>query len=213
MSFTSLSVFASVFSSTSVSETQLYGGILRQKNQTYYLQVSDSLSKTTIEYSLAFNDPISEKITTRLTTGDFVSIQASEVSSPQKNKTLNVISINYIGLNLLLGTWHDDDGVCYEFQNFTTLLIYNLNSTKDSSINSAKGSARGACDTGLNSNSSTVRKMNYFVNPDDNDWFLLISDKSAQYVAELINKNDKTIQLNLFDEQTGAILSKVILRR
>jgi hypothetical protein len=111
-----------------------------------------------------------------------------------------VTSINYIGLISLLGTWLGDDNVCYYFRSFTSFLIFNPDTN-------------GACTLSPGIDGKKGRRMSYFITPDDVDWFLLISDKSTQYAAELIIKNSKTIQLNLFDEQTGDILSKVILRR
>ncbi len=178
-----------------IAQTQMYSGVLSKKNHSYYLETAENAEKLL----LTFNDSIVEKIIQRLSTGDFVSIQA-DVSTVKKN-TLNTIGLNYIGLNVLLGTWRGDDDVCYNFKTFTTLFVFNTNS---------KGLCILPADT---TNHLIVRKLSYFVNPDDQDWLLLISEKSAQYAAELLIKNQKTLQLNLFDEQTGAIISKVILRR
>jgi hypothetical protein len=189
------------FSATSKSSKEIassiYSGILTKKNKSYSLQLSNSTEK----YALAFNDTISQEIIQRLTTGDFVSIQALNMTKNILNKTLNIVSINYIGLNVLLGSWLGDDNVCYCFKNFTSFIIFNPTQT-------------GACvlpNEPLNPKQS--RKMSYFVNPDIQDWFLLISDKKVQYAAELLIKTPKTIQFNLFDQETGAIVSKVILRR
>ena len=146
---------------------------------------------------LIFQDPNNALVLHRLSQGDFVSLQTIKITPTQ----VAVTSINYIGLITLLGTWLGDDNVCYFFKSFTSFLIFNPDTN-------------GACTFPPNLDGKKVgRRMSYFITPDDEDWFLLISDKSTQYAAELLIKNSKTIQINLFDEQTGDILSKVILRR
>lgn len=191
-------VFSFSMNKSQPTTTINYSGILSKKNQTYTLQTSAS-NGIIQNYTLRFNDSIIEKIIHRLSAGDFIS--AISNSLPTADKTLNITGLNYIGLNLLIGTWLGDDDACYSFQNFTSLSIFNKNS-------------KGFClQPAQLSQSTDARKLSYFVNPDDQGWLLLISDKSAQYVAELNIKNTKTIQLNLFDKQTGTILSQITLRR
>ena len=173
--------------------TSLFEGSILFSEQGLYIQQLES----TVPLKLLFQDPNTELLLHGLAQGDFLSVQA------QKNNTneLTVSGINYVGLVSLLGTWLGDDNVCYYFKSFTTFYIFNSD-------------AQGACNLPKNSSGvKNYRKMSYFITPDDMGWFLLISDKSTQYAAELMIKNSKTIQINLFDEQTGDILSKVILRR
>lgn len=170
----------------------LYEGTLIISEAGLFLQQLES----SVLVELSFQDPNSAIVLHRLSQGDFISIQAIKLNPTQAVVT----SINYIGLISLLGTWLGDDNVCYYFKNFTSFLIFNPDTN-------------GACTLSPGIDGKKGRRMSYFITPDDMDWFLLISDKSTQYAAELIIKNSKTIQLNLFDEQTGDILSKVILRR
>lgn len=170
----------------------LYEGTLIISEAGLFLQQLES----SVLIELTFQDPNSALVLHHLSQGDFVSLQAIKATPLQ----VVVTSINYIGLISLLGTWLGDDNVCYYFRSFTSFLIFNPDTN-------------GACTLSPGIDGKKGRRMSYFITPDDVDWFLLISDKSTQYAAELIIKNSKTIQLNLFDEQTGDILSKVILRR
>jgi hypothetical protein len=187
-----------MFSLMTPQGAKLYNGKLIKKNSAYFLQTSGSAGST--KYSLKFSSEVIEKVIDRLVTDDFIATQAKDTST-ETEKSLTISSINYVGLNILLGTWVGDDKVCYNFKNFTTLYIFNKNSS-------------GECiQPAATTDTSTLRKLNYFVNPDDSVWTLLISNSQIQYAAELLINNSKSLQLNLFDEQTGAILRKTNLRR
>ncbi len=187
-----------VFSqSVTIGATQktssLFEGSLLFSSKGLYIQQLENSEPL----KLLFHDPNAELLLHRLNHGDFISIQAEKVSPTE----LEVSGINYIGLASLLGTWLGDDNVCYFFKSFTTFYIFSPDT-------------QGACVFSKNSTGiKNLRKMSYFITPDDMGWYMLISDKSTQYAAELMIKNSKTIQINLFNEQTGDILSKVILRR
>ncbi len=189
-----------MFSFTPLQNQKVFSGKLIKKNSVYGLQVTPPAGVPT-KYSLKYSSAVIETVIKRLDTDDFISVQGDESTTSNTEKTLTISSINYVGLNVLIGTWQGDDKVCYNFKNFTTLYIFNRTSS-------------GACAMPLNTKDSLViRKMNYFVNPDDLVWTLLISNIKTQYAAELFINNTKTVQLNLFDEQTGAIFRKTILRR
>jgi hypothetical protein len=208
LNFTSLLISISIFFSATYSFAQpiaVAPSSVTKKNASFVYQGTLVVSEaglflkqleSNVLIELTFQDPSSAIVLRRLSQGDFVSLQAIKATPIQ----VVVTSINYIGLVSLLGTWLGDDNVCYYFRSFTSFLIFNPDTN-------------GACTLSPSIDEKKSRRMSYFITPDDKDWFLLISDKSAQYAAELIIKNSKTIQLNLFDEQTGDILSKVILRR
>jgi hypothetical protein len=180
---------------SSEKNVKMFSGLLSKKNQISYL----SLGSDSEKFALKFNDSITQLIIDRLVTGDYLSVQAD--TSDIENMSLKIISINFIGLKALLGSWIGDDNVCYEFTSFTSFIIYNTNS-------------KGVCVLpATNAGPSVSRKMSFVVLPDDQNWFLLISNKTTQYAAELLLKNSKTVQLNLFDEENGDIISKVVLRR
>lgn len=171
----------------------LFEGTLKISSDGYFLQQLENAKP----FKLTFTDPSSELILGRLIDGDFISVQGTK-ASPQD---LSVVGINYIGLSSLLGTWLGDDNVCYHFKSFTSFLIFNSNQN-------------GRCVVPKETaDPKSFRKMSYLIAPDDSGWYVLISDKSTQYAAELILKNSRTVQLNLFDQESGDILSKVILRR
>ncbi len=189
-----------MFSFSPLQNQKVFNGKLIKKNSVYCLQVTPPTGVPT-KYSLKYSSAVIETVIKRLDTDDFISVQGDESSTSNTEKTLTISSINYVGLNVLIGAWLGDDKVCYNFKNFTTLYIFNRNSS-------------GTCVMPLNTTDSLIiRKMNYFVNPDDLVWTLLISNIKTQYAAELFINNTKTLQLNLFDEQTGAIFRKTILRR
>ena len=181
-----------------VSSQTNYSGIITLKNTEYILQIKKSEKK----YKLAFANLQIERVVKRLNTGDFVSIQTDGIITNESTEpTLKIISLNYIGLNVLLGTWIGSEGVCYHFKNFTTFYIFNPNSKNQCPL------------PNFDTPSNAFREMNYFVNPDDLQWILLISDKKSQYAAELFINSTINLQLNLFDQATGNTISKVILRR
>jgi hypothetical protein len=186
--------------SATMRQTQkIFSGILTKKRTAFTLKIAALPGKQPKNFILNFTTPTVEKIMQRMGTGDFVSLQISGKSLD--GRRLRVSDINYIGLNILLGPWLGDDDVCYDFRSFTSLILSHKNTY-------------GECTTPPHQDSQALsRKLSYFVNPDDNGWILLISDTSAQYIAELNIRNSTTIQLSLFDKQTGSILSKVILRR
>ncbi len=188
-----------LFSFSPLQSQKVFSGKLVKKNSAYCLQTFPATSAS-IKYSLKYSSAVIETVINRLGTDDFISVQAEDTSTASE-KSLTISSINYVGLSVLIGTWIGDDKVCYNFKNFTTLSIFNQN-------------ASGACVTPVNTTDPLIiRKMNYFVNPDDLVWTLLISNLKTRYAAELLINNQKSVQLNLFSEETGAILRKTILRR
>lgn len=183
--------------SPAISQT-IYNGLITLKNSAYWLQIKNSGAK----YKLTFVNSQMERVIKRLASGDFVSVQTDGIITNSSNEpTLKVISLNYIGLNVLLGTWTGSDKTCYYFKNFTTFYIFNRNN-------------KGLCTLPDNVVDSKIyHPVNYFVNPDDEQWILLISDNQSQYAAELLINSTTNLQLNLFDHETGNTINKVILRR
>lgn len=135
----------------------------------------------------------------RLKTNDFISVQAEPGLT---DGTLLIYSINFVGLADLLGLWKSDEDNCYFFDSFSTLKVY-------------ASSSRGTCAMPYSKNvRSRMRSFNYFINPGATNWYLIISDQFTNMAAELIILNpEKTIQLRLFDDITGEVLSLMTLRR
>lgn len=191
-------VQSTAFSTSRIKQKQaarLYSGQLIKNGSSFSLQLANS----TQIYNLSFSDSTSEKIINRLTSGDYISIQAD--TTAMSENILKIMNINFVGLNSLLGLWLGDDNACYYFKGFTSFIVFNVNSN-------------GQCTIPDETTDPTkLHKASYFINPDEYDWFLVISDHKVQFAAELFIISSHTVQINLFDHQDGSILSKVILRR
>ena len=183
-SFISFSAFA-----------QLYSGVITKIDTDGKYILKDRRSGDSFTLNYATN--VTSLQVNRLGIGDFISFLGHRDDS--KNEVI-IETVNYISLSTLLGIWLGDDDSCYYFEGFTKLSVYSANQN-------------GLCDMPMIVAKSKIRKLNYFINPDVANWYMVISDDTSNYAAELLIKNERTIQINLFDEVTGDILSKITLRR
>ena len=184
-----------VFFST-IGSAMLYSGTVTYvdpNENTYFFKDR----KTGTEFELGYLTNVIAKQVNRLSKGDFISFHGTYDSTRSK---LIVETVNYVSLSTLLGIWLGDDNSCYYFESFTKLSVYSANNN-------------GLCDMPMIVAKTKIRKLNYFINPDVAVWYMVISDNQTNYAGELLIKNDRTRQINLFDEVTGDILSKITLRR
>lgn len=154
------------------------------------------VSKNQIAYELNFMSPVSRQQISRLSDGDFISVSGTK--DPEKPNLINVITVDYVGLALLMGVWRSDNDLCYEFAGFNKLYVYLPYRAKD-----CKAAAE----------SIGPSKYTYFINPDVGTWNLLISSSDSNFFGELEILNSNHIEIMLFDSETDANLGKVILRR
>ncbi len=171
------------------------GKIERINNESH---ISESRSKLSLK--LDYTNDISKQQIERLGPGDYVSVTAT-VDEINPNH-IYVISVDYIGLQTLLGTWKSAINLCYEFTGFTTFYVYTPNS-------------KGFCIRQNNKNSTKpqMNKYNFFINPDIDAWNLLISSTDNNFVGELMILDADNIEIQLFDNQTDAVLDSIVLRR
>lgn len=173
-----------------------FRGKIERINEEIYLSESRSKLSLKMDYS---ND-ISKQQLERLKPGDYASVTAT-VDELNPNH-IYVTSVDYVGLQTLLGTWKSEINLCYEFTGFTTFYVYTPNN-------------KGLCVRQNNKNSfkPQVNKYNFFINPDIDAWNLLISSTDNNFVGELMIHDANNIEIQLFDNQTDAVLDSIVLRR
>lgn len=125
-----------------------------------------------------------------LKSGDFISLDGTRSVS---KGTINVKSINYVGLKKLLGVWSAEDTFCYNFISFNNLVV-----TRQ--IN-------GKCTKNYPS------EYTYLINPQSEIWTVLISGENNSYVGDLHLPDSDTLEIDLYDSETGAILRQLSLRK
>lgn len=164
---------------------------------TYKSQLAISEKQTKKKYYITVFSIEIEQQLAKLKPNDFISFDGFINLA---TNTVEVFSINYVGLRDLLGSWSSDDIYCYEFTNFTEMAIYIR--SRDSKCGSK------------NVNLVSKKKfMTYTINPASSGWLILMSGDSASYAGDLTIKNSRRIDLSLYDSETGDILRKIILRK
>jgi len=162
------------------------GNVSRAKAQ---LKFNDPIQRKT--YALNASTALISTYINKLSDGDFISLEGYR---DEKHTVLTVSSVNYIGLNMLLGTWVGDDLYCYTFVSYTEFTI------------SYRGIAK-KCPA------ATAPIYTYFVNPSTTTWVMLLAGDRGSYVGDLIIHNPKDIEIQLYDSETGDILRKIHLRK
>lgn len=162
------------------------GHVEKIKNRYYFTGTKDPkrliLSGTT---------PIVATYLNKLDTGDFISIEGSRTGG---SETLMVKSINYVGLQQMIGTWLTEDlNDCYIFSSYTEFSI-----------------ARRIGNICLNVDEDVY---NYFVNPSSKKWILLISGQNDSYVGDIQVSALNRMEIKLYDSDNGSILRQLSLRK
>ena len=182
-------IFCLAFATSASAET--IKGRIKKIDNTFLL-----VTKNQIAYTLDFTNEVSELQIKRLNTGDFASVTANFSSiSPS---LIYVTSVDYVGLNMLTGTWFSDSGLCYEFTTFTRMYVYGPNEI-------------GNCVRTIDP--MDYGKYTYFINPDVDAWNMLISSNNSEYVGTLTIITNDNIEIELFDARTDATLGTIVLRR
>ena len=143
-------------------------------------------------FELIFASPEIENLIRQLSVNDQISFDGARSST---SNVIRVNSVYYVGLVKLIATWRGSDDYCYNFTSFTELIIY--------------PSKKSSC----NFEPSFSRKYAYTINPGQPGWMMLLSDNSANYVADLTIKNSRLAEISLYDLYTGDILRVIKLRK
>ena len=167
----------------------IYSGVIVENTSKSFRIKESRIGKT---FDLAFTTPTDEKMAVNLKVNDFISFDGARNST---TNTIRVNSINYVGLKDLIAKWKGDDNYCYDFSSFTELLVY--------------PSVKSTCQEA----GTLLRKYAYTLNPSEPDWMILLSDDQANYVADLVLKNGKSVEMSLYDSDTGDILKYIKLRK
>lgn len=183
-------VFCFAFSNSAHAAETIKGRI-KIIDSTYLL-----VTKNQIAYTLDFTNSVSEQQIRRLTNGDFASVTAN--FSSLSASLVYVTSVDYVGLEEILGVWRSDSDMCYEFSTFTRLYVF-------------APDRNGECVRSLDP--AKAGKYNYFINPDVDAWNMLISNSNSEFVGKLSIISDAEIEIELFDARTDATLGTMVLRR
>lgn len=173
-------------SALSVHAALYEGHVEKIKNRYYFSSTTDP--KTLL---LSGTTPIVATYINKLNDGDFISIEANRNPG---NDTLFVKSINYVGLQQVIGTWLVEDSTdCYIFSSFTEFSI-----------------ARRIGNTCVPIDEDVY---NYFVNPSTKQWILLISGENDSYVGDIQLSALNRMEIKLYDSDNGSILRRLSLRK
>ena len=174
----------------STAQAMEYTGVLFETKEHAVRFKEDNTGKS---FDLLFEDHNVEALLHKLTAKDYISFQGARSSAVN---AIRVDSINFVGLHDLLSVWQGDDRYCYSFLNFTEFVIY---PTKKSVCGKPPKSGK---------------KYAYTINPTEfNSWVILLSSDQANYVADLVVKSPTSIEISLYDSNTGYILKVIKLRK
>jgi hypothetical protein len=165
----------------------LYEGHVEKIKNRYYLTGTKDPKK----YTLSGATPIVATYLNKLEAGDFVSIEGNRNGG---SETLIVKSINYVGLQKVIGAWITEDmSDCYIFSSYTEFSI-----------------ARRIGNSCIDPNEDVY---NYFVSPSSKKWILLISGQNDSYVGDIQISALNRMEIKLYDSDNGSILRLLSLRK
>ena len=167
----------------------LYSGIITKSSPNNYRIKESRINKT---YDLNFANPSIENMISKLKVNDYITFEGARSST---TNTIRIESVNYVGLNALLGIWQGDDTYCYNFTSFTELWIY---------LRAGAGCPARPTDG---------RVYAYTINPSDPDWVILLSDNQANYIGDVTVISEGSVKFSLYDSNTGNILRHIKLKR
>ena len=182
--------FLLTFLSLNAALAMDYAGILTQSEHQALRLKDDNSGKV---FELTFEDKNVEALFHKLKSKDYVSFSGARSATVS---SIRVDSINFVGLNDLLSVWKGDDRYCYAFLNFTEFVIYPIKSS--------------ACGKPPKS----AKTYAYTINPTEfNNWVILLSNEQANYAADLALKSSTSVEISLYDSNTGYILKVIKLRK
>lgn len=161
------------------------GDVQKSRTSTYITNKADNK-----KYLLVNSTPILGIHLNKMTTGDFISVEG--VRNAAQN-TITVKSINYVGLHSLTGSWVSNEPYCYNFVNhnlFTVTRKINERCTEE-----------------------LASEYTYLINPHAQGWVVLVSGEYNSYVGDIHLLNKQSLEIDLYDSETGAILRQLSLRK
>ena len=168
---------------------EAFNGFLFKKGNEFFFNPQNS--KLVYEV-YALNTDVNESLN-RLDNGDFIS--GSGTLDPQCNK-INIQSIDYVGLQKLLGPWITGDGTLV-FKDFSTMRF-------------TPRFGELKVDTRL---SWYQKEFHYSISPkDSNEWALFMSDDTNTTFAT-VEFTRKRIIMKIFESESGNIVRTLKLER
>jgi hypothetical protein len=161
------------------------GDVQKTRSQTYIVNKADNK-----KYLLVNSTSLLGVHLAKLNTGDFISVEGTGNTS---QKTITVKSINYVGLRNLIGSWVSNEPYCYNFVNhnlFTVTRKINERCTQE-----------------------LASEYTYLVNPHAQSWVVLVSGEYNSYVGDIHLLNNQSLEIDLYDSESGAILRQLSLRK
>lgn len=159
-----------------------FSGYIHSQGQMKYLKTSQgNLFLSSDSYDI-------KNQITKLKANDFI----SGIADAKASNTLNIQSIDFIGLNQFLGLWMSPMGL-FQVKDFSNLNIYVPQ--KSIPLSSPKTS------------------LNYSITPGQGkSWVLFLSDESQIYYSNLYMQ-DKKATLRFYNTQTGAFVSEMTMNK
>lgn len=168
------------------------------------LSVDSTLAEITIQINntqqimtLQISTDRDKKLMARLNAGDYLAFQGQKLTM---ENTLKLLSIDYVGLKTLLGTWTGNDGLCYHFSRFTQITVYEQNFSHTCLVPTALDLVFPS-------------SFKYFITPNESNWDVLVGNKDVYYTAEFQFIGPNNISAQIFDTETGEIVSELNLWR
>jgi hypothetical protein len=161
------------------------GDVHKSRNSIYITNKADNK-----KYLLVNSTAILDVHLNKLTSGDFASIEG--VKNTTQN-TITVKSINYVGLRRLLGSWVGNEPYCYNFVNYNLFTVTRK--------------------VGERCTDDLASEYTYLINPDTQAWVVLISGEYNSYVGDVHLLNRESLEIDLYDSESGAILRQLSLRK
>lgn len=172
------------------AQAMVYSGILTQ-DKDFHLRLKEETTGKT--YELTYADSNAANILKKLKKNDFISFTGARNSNIS---SIRVDSVNYVGLGDLLDIWKGDDHYCYAFTSFKEFAVYPAE--KSNCVKYPTYSSKYA----------------YTINPtEQSNWVILLSGSRSNYLADLTVKTAKSIEISLYDSNTGYILKLIKLRK
>lgn len=193
LAFLLMSLFANLIFNSTASADILDGNIV-----TFNYKLGVKIISTGKKYNFEFQTSEIQNQISKLKLTDFISLEGI---INEETQSIMVISLNYVGLSKLLGKWTGNDSMCYEFKNYSDLLVYQ----KSPQI----GAKKSKCTF---NESELVQKLTYTINPTSLNWLILLSDDDNSYLVDLLIKSANFAELIIYDNEKGDILKKIKLR-
>ncbi|MCB0365573.1 MAG: hypothetical protein H6624_04070 [Bdellovibrionaceae bacterium] len=161
-------------------------GVVRRQDNILLIQ----LAETGVEHQIFTRNPHVMDDLRSLETGDYLSGKGWVYGI---NGTVEMTTVEFVGLKKLLGIWRTPSWEVFDFKNFSRLDLYEPTNSKTLNV-------------------VQLRSLRYTVAPDGGHaWSILIVDSNSVDVGSL-SVSQEAIRIDLFDPQTGDVAKTIQLK-